>query len=212
MIKVNEIYLSIQGESTYAGLPCVFIRLTYCNLRCTYCDSEFAFYEGREMEISEIIKEISQFQCGLIEITGGEPLVQSESLELMRVLCDNGYKVLLETGGSLSIEKIDPRVTIIMDMKCPDSGMEHKNYYRNLNLLKQTDELKFVIGSRRDYLWSKDLIKRYNINKKCKVLFSVVFNKLEPVTLVNWILEDKLDVRFQLQMHKFIWHPEARGV
>ena len=212
MLKVNEIYHSIQGESSKAGLPCVFVRLTYCNLRCTYCDTEYAFYSGEEKSVSEIIKEVKKYKCNLVEITGGEPLVQAESMELMKSLCDEGYEVMLETGGSLSIEKIDKRVLIIMDLKCPSSKMEKKNLYENLKYLKPDDEVKFVIGNREDYNWSKEIIFKYSISGTCKILFSVVFGKLEPVELVNWIIEDKLDVRYQLQMHKYIWHPEKKGV
>lgn len=213
MIKVNEIYYSIQGESTFAGLPCVFVRLTYCNLRCSYCDTEYAFYDGKDLSISKIIDEVKKYNCKLVEITGGEPLVQmDECLLLMKQLCDEGFEVLLETGGSLTIKNIDERVRIIMDLKCPSSGMEKKNLYDNINHLKSTDELKFVIGSREDYGWTVDVIKKYQLENKCKILFSVVFGKLEPLQLVNWVLEDKLNIRFQLQMHKFIWHPETKGV
>lgn len=213
MLTVNEIYYSVQGESTAAGLPCVFVRLTYCNLRCTYCDTEYAFYDGKEMSISAIINEAKKYDCKLVEITGGEPLVQiEECLELMTQLCDEGFNVLIETGGSLTIKHIDSRVKIIMDLKCPSSGMEKKNLYENIDYLKPTDELKFVIGSREDYRWTKEIITKYSLDKKCETLFSVVFEKLEPIQLVNWILEDKLKVRFQLQMHKFIWTPETKGV
>ncbi|MBK7229714.1 MAG: radical SAM protein [Ignavibacteriales bacterium] len=213
MLKVNEIYFSVQGESTYAGLPCVFVRLTFCNLRCTYCDTEYAFYDGKDLTIPEIVEEIRKYDCKLVEITGGEPLVQMEEcLGLMKQLCDEDFEVLIETGGSLSIKDIDQRVKIIMDLKCPSSGMEKKNLYENINFLKPLDELKFVIGSREDYDWTFDVLKRYDLENKCKILFSVVFGKLEPVQLVNWILEDKLNVRFQLQMHKFIWHHETKGV
>jgi 7-carboxy-7-deazaguanine synthase len=212
MIKVNEIYFSIQGESSKAGLPCVFVRLTYCNLRCTYCDTEYAFYEGKDLSINEILHDIKKFGCKLVEITGGEPLVQKESLELMKILCDEGFSVMLETGGSLSIKEIDPRVKIIMDLKCPSSGMVKKNFYDNINFLKPEDEVKFVMGSWEDYIWTKEVLKKYNIISKCEVLVSVVFGKLDPVKLVEWILEDKLNVRFQLQMHKFIWEPSTKGV
>jgi 7-carboxy-7-deazaguanine synthase len=213
MLKVNEIYFSIQGESSKTGLPCVFIRLTYCNLRCSYCDTEYAFYEGKDLSVIEIISEVKSYQCKLVEITGGEPLVQmDECLELMKILCDEGFEVMIETGGSLPIKDIDKRVMIIMDLKCPSSGMEKKNYYENIEFLKPTDEIKFVIGDRDDFEWSRELIRHYALNDKCGVLLSVVFGKLEPVTLVNWIIEDKLDVRYQLQMHKYIWHPETKGV
>ncbi|PIW98263.1 MAG: 7-carboxy-7-deazaguanine synthase [Ignavibacteria bacterium CG_4_8_14_3_um_filter_37_9] len=212
MLKVNEIYYTIQGESTKAGLPCVFIRLTYCNLRCSYCDTEYAFYEGKNLSLEEILTEVKKYRCKLVEVTGGEPLVQSESLELMKLLCDNNYEVLLETGGSLPIEKIDHRVKIIMDLKCPSSNMEKKNLYENIQFLKKSDEVKFVLGSREDYEWTKANILQYDLQNKCDVLFSVVFGKLQPVTVVEWILEDNLQIRFQLQMHKFIWHPEQKGV
>lgn len=213
MLKVNEIYFSIQGESSAAGLPCTFIRLTYCNLRCNYCDTEYAFYEGKDMSVDEIVTEVEKIGCKLIEITGGEPLVQAgECLKLMKTLADSGFKVMIETGGSLSIRDIDPRVQIILDLKCPSSGMMKKNLYENINFIKPFDEVKFVIGDRLDYEWSKEQILKWSLTEKCKVLFSVVFGKLEPLTLVNWIIEDKLDVRYQLQMHKYIWHPETKGV
>lgn len=212
MIKINEIYYSIQGESSKAGLPCVFIRLTYCNLRCSYCDTEYAFYEGTDFTIDEIIDKVRKYDCKLVEITGGEPLVQKESINLMKRLCDEGYEVMLETGGSLPINEIDKRVMIIMDLKCPSSKMMKKNNYDNINYLKPTDEVKFVIGTLEDYEWTKTIIEQYKLIEKCSVLFSVVFDKLEPATLVNWILEDKLKVRYQLQMHKIIWHPETKGV
>lgn len=213
MLKVNEIYFSIQGESSKAGLPCVFVRLTYCNLRCTYCDTEYAFYEGKELSINEIITEVKKYSCNLVEITGGEPLVQMEEcLELLKRLSDDGFEVMIETGGSLPIKDIDKRVMIVMDLKCPSSGMEKKNLNENIDYLKQTDEVKFVIGNREDYEWSNEQIKKYSLTEKCNVLFSVVFDKLDPVILVNWIIEDNLNVRFQLQMHKYIWHPQTKGV
>jgi 7-carboxy-7-deazaguanine synthase len=213
MLKINEIYHSIQGESTTAGKPCVFVRLTYCNLRCTYCDTEYAFYEGKDMSVQQVIDEVEKYTCKLVEITGGEPLVQMAGcLDLMKTLCELGYEVMVETGGSLTIKDIDHRVKIIMDLKCPSSGMEKKNLYENLKYLKPTDELKFVIGNREDYDWTVEHIRKYNLHGKCIILFSVVFGELEPVQLINWILEDKLDVRFQLQMHKYIWHPQTKGV
>ncbi len=212
MIKVNEIFYSIQGESSYAGLPCVFVRLTYCNLRCSYCDTEYAFYEGEDKSIDEIIREVKKYQCKLVEITGGEPLVQNESLDLMKKLCDEGFEVMLETGGSLPVKDVDERVKIIMDLKSPSSKMEKKNLYENINYLKPDDEIKFVIGDKEDYGWSKEIIKKYKLNDKFEILFSNVFDKLEPVTLVNWILNDKLKVRYQPQIHKYIWKPETKGV
>lgn len=212
MLKVNEIYFSIQGESSKAGLPCVFVRLTYCNLRCSYCDTEYAFYEGADKSIDEIVNEVKKYDCKLIEITGGEPLFQKECWELMERLCNEGFEVMLETGGSLPIKDIDQRVMIILDLKCPSSKMMKKNLYKNIDYIKPSDEIKFVIGTHEDYKWSKEMISKYDLANKCAVLFSVVFGELEPVTLVNWILEDKLKVRYQLQMHKIIWHPETKGV
>ncbi|KAB2909419.1 MAG: radical SAM protein [Ignavibacteriales bacterium] len=212
MLKINEIYFSIQGESTHSGLPCIFVRLTYCNLRCAWCDTEYAFYDGKDMTTEEILAEIKKYNCNMVEITGGEPLVQKEVLPLMTLLCEMGYKVLIETSGSLPIENIDKRVFIIMDLKCPASKMTKKNRYENLQFLKPTDELKFVIGDRNDYEWAKEIINKYDLIGKCEILFSVVFETLQPIELVNWILEDCLKVRYQLQMHKFIWDPKQKGV
>ncbi len=195
-----------------AGLPCVFVRLTYCNLRCSYCDTEYAFYEGEDKSIDEIIDEVKKYKCNLVEVTGGEPLMQEESLKLMKRLCDEGFEVMLETGGSLPIENVDKRVKIVLDLKCPSSKMMKKNDYENIDFLKPSDEVKFVIGSREDYEWSKSIIEKYGLTEKAIVLFSVVFGQLEPVKLVNWILEDKLKVRFQPQLHKYIWKPETKGV
>lgn len=213
LLKVNEIFYSIQGESTNAGLPCVFIRLTYCNIRCVYCDTEYAFYEGTDRSVEEIINEVKSFGCRLVEITGGEPLVQENVHILMKQLCDMGYDVMIETGGSLPIELIDNRVKVIMDLKTPYSKMEKKNRYENINYLKPNDEVKFVIGSREDYDWARTILSKYDlVNKVKQVLFSPVFDKVENIDLAKWILDDKLNVRFQLQMHKYIWHPETRGV
>lgn len=212
MLKVNEIFFSIQGESSMAGLPCIFVRLTYCNLRCSYCDTEYAFYEGSDYSIEGILSEIKKYDCRLVEITGGEPLLQSDVHALMSELCNRGYSVMLETGGSLPIKDVDNRVKIIMDLKCPSSNMSHKNLYENINYLKPTDEVKFVIGNREDYDWAKDITRKYSLADKCTVLFSTVFSELEPVQLAEWILQDNLKVRLQLQMHKYIWSPTKRGV
>jgi len=212
MLKVNEIFYSIQGESSQIGRPCVFVRLTYCNLRCTYCDTEYAFYDGKDMTIKEIVTEIDKYKCNLVEITGGEPLMQDEVRELMRILSERDYMLMLETGGSLPIAVVDKRVKIIMDLKTPSSGMEKKNLYDNLNFLKKFDEIKFVIGNREDYDWSKNIIKLYKLIDKATVLMSPVFNEINNIELATWILEDKLNVRFQIQLHKYIWHPETRGV
>jgi 7-carboxy-7-deazaguanine synthase len=211
-LTINEVFHSIQGESIYTGLPCVFVRLTYCNLRCSYCDTEYAFYEGKDMTIDEILDAVAGYQCKLVEVTGGEPLVQDGVFELMTRLCDEGYEVLLETGGSLDISRVDSRVRRIVDLKCPSSKMMSKNYWTNIDHLTPNDQVKFVIGTREDYEWSKEIVSKYCLDKKCPVLMSVVFGELEPVQLAEWILQDKLDVRFQLQMHKYIWTPEMRGV
>lgn len=212
MLKVNEIFYSIQGEGKNSGLPCVFVRLTYCNLRCTYCDTEYAFFEGKDTSVDAIIQEVSKYNCNLVEVTGGEPLMQKQAPELMRRLCEAGFEVMLETGGSLSIETVDKRVKIIMDYKCPSSGMVKRNLYENVLHLKKTDEAKFVIGSREDYEWAKKIIDTYKLLDKCEVLFSTVFGELHPRALTEWILSDQLKVRMQLQIHKFIWDPDKRGV
>ncbi|MCK7527327.1 MAG: radical SAM protein [Ignavibacteriales bacterium] len=175
-----------------AGLPCIFIRLTYCNLRCSYCDTEYAFYEGSDYSIEEILAEIKKYDCNLVEITGGEPLVQNEVFLLMKILCDTGYNVMVETGGSLSIEEIDQRVKVIMDLKCPSSKMADKNLYENISYLKQNDEVKFVIGNREDYDWAKNIVDQYKLTERCGVLFSNVFSELEPIHLAEWILKDNL--------------------
>lgn len=194
------------------GLPCVFVRLTECDLRCTYCDTEYAFYEGEERTVESIIEQVSAYGCNLVEITGGEPLLQPEVYDLMTRLCDLGFSVMLETSGHILVDKVDKRVKKIIDMKTPSSGMLKKNDYRNLEIALPTDEIKFVIGSRLDYDWAKRVIEEYRLTEKLTVLMSVVFGELSPQSLAEWILADKLKVRFQLQMHKYIWSPETRGV
>jgi 7-carboxy-7-deazaguanine synthase len=212
-LTVNEIYLSIQGESTWAGLPCVFVRLTFCDLRCTYCDTAYAFYAGTKMTLSEIVGKVLAFDCPLVEITGGEPLLQKNVLPLMQELCDRHKILLIETSGAHDISRIDPRVHRIMDLKTPGSGESERNRYDNIPHLTKRDEVKFVIGSREDYLWSKEKIQQFDLVDRCgTVLFSPIFGRIEPRVIVEWILEDRLRVRFQLQMHKFIWEPETRGV
>ena len=212
MLKINEIFYSIQGEGTSSGLPCVFIRLTYCNLRCTYCDTEYAFYDGKDMSIDEILNEIKQYDCKLVEVTGGEPLIQNDCLELMNKLCDLDYEVMLETSGSLPIKNVDKRVKVILDFKCPSSKMVKKNDYTNINFIKPIDEVKFVIGTNEDYKWSVELIEKHKLTQKCEVLFSTVFGELENIELVEWMLRDRLKVRFQTQLHKHIWEPDKKGV
>ncbi|HJY53058.1 MAG TPA: 7-carboxy-7-deazaguanine synthase QueE [Candidatus Udaeobacter sp.] len=212
-LTINEIYHSIQGESTWVGWPCVFVRLTFCNLRCNYCDTEYAFYEGKKQSLREILDAVAAFRCPLIEITGGEPLLQKNVLPLMSMLCDSGYTVLLETSGAHDISKVDPRVHRIMDLKTPDSGEVAKNLWSNVDHLTLRDEVKFVMGSREDYEWSRDKVQRYDFPSRCRaVLFSPIFGRIDPRQIVEWILADKLNVRFQLQMHKFIWSPTQRGV
>ena len=212
-LTINEIYHSIQGESTWAGEPCVFVRLTFCDLRCNYCDTEYAFYEGRKQTLQEIVDAVATFQCPLVEITGGEPLLQKNVLSLMTMLADAGQIVLLETSGAHDISKVDPRVHRIMDLKTPGSGECARNLFSNIEHLTKRDEVKFVIGSREDYEWSRAQVGRYALTQRCgAVLFSPIFDRIDPREIVEWILADKLPVRFQLQMHKFIWTPTERGV
>ena len=212
MIKINEIYLSVQGESTHTGLPCIFIRLTGCNLRCSWCDTAYAFYEGKNMSIDEILQKVEKFGIHLVEITGGEPLMQDNVYTLMRRLIENGYKVMLETGGSISLERVPKDVIKIMDLKCPGSGEQEKNNLDNLKLLAPHDEVKFVILDKKDYEWSRDIIKKYKINETAHILLSPVFDKLELKEMVKWILEDRLPVRLQTQLHKIIWDKNTIGV
>ena len=211
-LKVNEIYYSIQGESSYTGLPCIFIRLTYCNLRCTYCDSEYTFHDGNNMSINDILETIKQYSCKLVEVTGGEPLVQKECITLLKKLVDLDYEVLLETSGSLTIKDVPKQVINIIDFKCPSSGMKKKNHWDNINYLKPNDEVKFIIEDREDYEWAKIKIRQYNLNKKSKILMSPSYNKIEEKEIVDWILKDNLNVKFQIQLHKIIWKDTDRGV
>jgi 7-carboxy-7-deazaguanine synthase len=212
-LKVNEVYLSIQGESTWAGLPCAFVRLTACDLRCTYCDTAYAFYDGVKRRVGEVFDEVMAMECRMVEITGGEPLLQKNVLPLMRMFCDAGMRALIETSGAHDISGIDPRVHRIMDLKTPSSGECARNLYSNIAHLTRRDEVKFVIGSREDYEWSRAQILEHGLAARCgAVLFSPVFGTIEPARIVEWMLEDKVEARFQLQMHKFIWDPKAKGV
>ncbi len=212
-LTINEIYQSIQGESTWAGQRCAFVRLTFCNLRCNYCDTEYAFYEGKKETLKEIVDLVAAFHSPLVEITGGEPLLQKNVLPLMSILCDAGHTVLLETSGAHDISKVDPRVHRIMDLKTPGSGEVERNLWSNIDHLTLLDEVKFVIGSREDYEWSREKVGRFDLITRCRsVLFSPIFGRIDPREIVEWILADQLDVRFQLQMHKFIWTPTQRGV
>ena len=212
MLMINEIYHSIQGESSFMGKPCVFVRLTYCNLRCSYCDTEYAFYEGNEMTIKDIIKTIKQYNCNLVEITGGEPLMQHESIQLMETLISLGYETMLETGGSLSVKEVPEEVIKIVDFKCPSSKMSKKNKWTILDELQSHDEVKFVIGNKADYNWVKKQIDLYKIDKKFQVLLSPVYDKINPEKIVDWMLKDKLKARFQIQLHKAIWGAEKQSV
>ncbi len=211
-LRIHEIYKSIQGESTYAGLPCVFIRLTACHLRCVWCDTPHAFKEGETISVDDVLQQVMAFDCPLVELTGGEPLLQPEAFDLMTALADRGKTVLLETSGSLPIGRVDKRVCIIMDLKCPDSGECDSNLYENIDHLKPTDEIKFVIASRRDFDWTAETIRQHRLDERFPILLSAVFDKVKPVELVDWLLESKLNVRMQLQMHKYIWDPKERGV
>ena len=212
-LTINEIYFSVQGESTWAGLPCVFVRLTFCDLRCTYCDTAYAFYEGKKRSLGEIVDDVLAYDCPLVEITGGEPLLQRNALPLMAMLADADRTVLLETSGAHDISAVDPRVHRIMDLKTPGSGEVERNLFSNIDYLTSRDEVKFVIGSREDYEWSRAQLREHRLVDRCRaVLFSPIFGRIDPREIVEWILADKLPVRFQLQMHKFIWTPTQRGV
>ncbi len=243
-LVINEIYLSLQGESTFAGLPCIFIRLTACNLRCSYCDTAYAFTEGKQMPVRETLAKVRELaapfsnsqpstlnsQLPLVELTGGEPLLQRDCLPLMKSLCDDGFTVLLETSGARDISRVDPRVHRIMDLKCPSSGEVERNRWENLRHLRAGDEIKFVIGTEQDYDWTKQTIAEYKLNAICPLLISWVHPLLPeqqdqslkkvpagqtPISrreLAERIIADALPVRFQVQMHKIIWPPEQRGV
>jgi len=208
-LKINEIFFSLQGESSLIGVPTIFIRLTGCPMRCTYCDTAYSFHDGRNMSINEILKEISKYKTKYVTVTGGEPLAQKLCWELLSKLSDNGYNVSLETGGAISIKGIDERTKIILDVKTPDSGEHLKNDKRNFMLINKKDEIKFVILSREDYVWAKKFIEKENLIDKAPIIFSPVYKKLSYENLSQWILEDSLAVRFQVQLHKIIWGEKA---
>ena len=205
-LRITEIFFSIQGETSKVGLPTVFIRLTGCPLRCQYCDTSYAFYGGEVMLFEDIIHRVTKFNCKDVCVTGGEPLAQANSKKLLKDLADLDFQVSLETGGSISLKEVDERVKIIMDIKTPDSGEATKNRWENLELLKQTDELKIVICSREDYQWSKEIIEQYKISEKCPILFSPCAESIDPRDLAEWILTDQLPIRFQMQIHKILWN------
>ncbi|MCA0444731.1 MAG: 7-carboxy-7-deazaguanine synthase QueE [Bacteroidetes bacterium] len=211
VLKINEIYFSVQGESTHAGQPCIFVRLTECHLRCTYCDTEYAFYEGDDLAMDSILEKIKSYPCKLVEITGGEPLLQSGVNILMQKLLDEGYEVLLETSGSLPISDVPKSVRKIVDFKTPSSGMMKNNDYSIVNDLQLWDELKFVIGSRADFDWSVEKVKELNL-LRWTVLFSPIWKEVPPADLAAWVLETGLPIRFQVQLHKFLWPEAEKGV
>ena len=212
MLEVTEIYKSVQGESTYVGLPCVFVRLTGCNLRCVWCDTAYAFDGGKKLSVGKILDQVKSFGINLVEITGGEPLLQKEVFTLMEKLLKNKFLVMLETGGSLSIKNVPNEVVKIVDLKCPGSGEENKNDWSNLDHLSSEDQIKFVIADRNDYEWSRSVLRSYELDKKVQILFSPVFEKLTLKDLTEWILEDNLAVRLQTQLHKHIWDKNKIGV
>jgi 7-carboxy-7-deazaguanine synthase len=214
MLKVNEIFYSIQGESTFAGWPCIFIRLTGCNLRCRYCDTRYAYEQGDDIPLEGILAKVKGFDCNLVEVTGGEPLIQDETPDLISALIKNDYTVLLETNGSQDITKIDNRCIRIIDIKCPSSGMNKETCWKNLDYLSPHDQLKFVIANQEDYLYAKNVLDNPAIKggKKLIVNFSPVFKEMNLKELAGWILTDHLKVRLHFQLHKYIWEEHTRGV
>jgi 7-carboxy-7-deazaguanine synthase len=211
-MKVCEIFTSIQGESSYAGMPCTFIRLTGCNLRCSYCDTSYAYFEGREVSEDEILSEVQHAGIDLVEITGGEPLLQHEVFQLIRRLLDENYEILIETNGSQSIKEIDKRAIVVLDIKTPGSGMSGEMDFSNLDFVSSSDEIKFVVTNREDYEWSKETIQKYKLFGKCHLLFSPAFGILPPENLARWIIDDRLKIRLNLQLHKYIFSSEKRGI
>jgi 7-carboxy-7-deazaguanine synthase len=213
MLTINEIFHSIQGESTHAGRPCVFVRLTACDLRCSWCDTTYAFHEGRKMSVDEVLQRVDGYGCDVVEITGGEPLLQKEVYPLMQRLLEQGRTVMLETGGHLSADSVPEGVIRVIDVKCPGSGESEKNHWANLDRLRPTDEVKFVIRDRIDYEYACEVVLTRTLASRCTaVLFSPVHGVLDPKQLAAWVLEDRLPVRVQLQVHKYIWDATTRGV
>jgi 7-carboxy-7-deazaguanine synthase len=213
MLTINEIFHSIQGESTHAGRPCVFVRLTACDLRCSWCDTPYAFTEGRKMSLDDVVARVEAYDCPLVEVTGGEPLLQQDVYPLMDRLLAAGHTVMIETGGHISIERVPAAVIRVVDVKCPGSGEAEKNDWANLDRLNPHDEVKFVIKDRVDYEFARDVLAGHALADRCAaVLFSPVHGVLEPKTLAEWMLADRLPARLQLQAHKYIWSPDARGV
>jgi 7-carboxy-7-deazaguanine synthase len=214
MLRITEIFRSIQGESTHAGRPCTFIRLTGCPMRCVWCDSEYTFTGGESFLLEDVLNSVRAFGCKLVEVTGGEPLAQREAFGLIAALCSEGFEVLVETGGYVSTEGLDPRARIILDVKCPASGEEARNHWPNLERLRaEQDEVKFVIADFNDWTYALEIIKRYDLNKRAHaVLISPAWDALDLKEVAEWIAASGLDLRMQLQLHKYIWGPEARGV
>jgi 7-carboxy-7-deazaguanine synthase len=213
MLTINEIFHSIQGESTHAGEPCVFVRLTACDLRCSWCDTAYAFHEGAKRSLDEVIAAVAEYGCPTVEITGGEPLLQEDVYPLMDRLLTSGYTVLLETGGHRPIDRVPAAVVKIVDVKCPGSGESQRNCWANLDVLSPHDEVKFVLADRHDYEFARDVIARYDLSSRCAaILLSPVHGGLDPRVLSEWMLADRLPARLQLQLHKFIWSPTTRGV
>lgn len=205
-LRITEIFHSLQGEAETAGRPTVFVRLTGCPLRCQYCDSEYAFHGGERRSLEDVLQEVASYSPRYITVTGGEPLAQPVCLDLLRELCDKGYRVSLETSGALDISKVDPRVSVVLDLKTPGSGESHRNLYDNIQLLKAQDQVKFVVCNQQDFTWAQFKIDEYDLTNKVKeVLMSASFEELEPVQLADWIVKENLDVRMQLQMHKYLW-------
>jgi 7-carboxy-7-deazaguanine synthase len=211
-LLIHEIYRSVQGESSFAGLPCVFVRLAVCDLRCSWCDTPHAFTQGEAMALDAVVERVRELGGPLVEITGGEPLLQEEVFSLMSQLADSGKTVLLETSGAHDVTRVDRRVHLIMDLKCPDSGESEHNRWANLDALKPSDEVKLVLASRRDFDWAAETIRRHGLDRRVGVILSPAFGLVSPLELSNWLLESGLQVRMQIQLHKYIWDPKARGV
>ncbi|MEZ4705245.1 MAG: radical SAM protein [Bdellovibrionota bacterium] len=212
-LQITEIFHSLQGEATQAGRPTVFVRLTGCPLRCTYCDTEYAFHGGTSMSVEEVVERVTSYDCNLVEVTGGEPLSQPLAFELLRVLAEKGFELMLETSGALSIEQVHAKVKVIMDIKTPSSGESHRNLWDNIqHLQKEKDEIKFVVSDQKDLEYCDEIVRKHQLQEKATLLLSPNFGKIDHQKVASWILQSKIPYRMQLQMHKYIWDPQARGV